>query len=291
MNAEAAPQLLALFCSMSYAGALVSSRLGLRYSTPTTVTLVSILVQNSALWAAVYWTGGIPQVAPIAVGLICIVGIFQLGVRLLAYTGVLKIGASRSSTLQSISPLVSATIAIAVLGETTTPLIVGGTLLVIAGVVMVSWKAEREIAGFRWRHLLLPIGAACLTGLNHPMRRYALGLSNEPLFFAAFMGTISLLGFLLYMGFAPAKEPLIWNRQAVWPFLSTGIFETSSLVLIITAISIGPVVVVAPIAASYPVWALIGAKWFLHDLEKITWKTVVGILSVVAGTAAIHFGR
>ena len=285
------PQLLALFCSMSYAGALVSSRLGLRYSTPTTVTLVSILVQNVALWSAVFLTGGIPAAAPIAIGLICIVGIFQLGVRLLAYTGVLKIGASRSSALQSISPLVSATIAIAVLGETTTPPIVGGTFMVIAGVVLVSWKTEREIAGFRWRHLLLPIGAACLTGLNHPMRRYALGLSNEPLFFSALMGFVSLTGFLIYMGFSPTKEPLVWNRQAIRPFLSTGIFETFSLVLIITAISIGPVVVVAPIAASYPVWALIGAKLFLGDVEKIALKTVIGILSVVAGTVAIHLGK
>ena len=276
---------------MSYAGALVSSRLGLRYSTPTTVTLVSILVQNMALWAAVFLSGGIPAVAPISIGLICIVGVFQLGVRLLAYTGVLKIGASRSSTLQSISPLVSATIAIAVLGETTTPLIVGGTFMVFAGVVLVSWKAEREIADFRWRHLLLPIGAAFLTGMNHPMRRYALGLSNEPLFFSAFMGLTSLVGFLIYMGISPTKEPLVWNRQAVRLFLSTGIFETFSLVLIITAISIGPVVVVAPIAASYPVWALIGAKLFLGDVERVTWKMLTGVVSVVAGTAAIHFGR
>jgi drug/metabolite transporter (DMT)-like permease len=285
------PQLLALFTSMAYAGALVSSRLGLRHSTPTTVTLVSILVQNVTLWAAVFLLGGIPAVSPISVGLICIVGIFQLGVRLLAYTGVLKIGASRSSTLQSISPLASATIAIVVLGETTTPLIVGGTFMVIAGVVSVSWKAEREIAGFRWWHLLLPIGAAGLTGMNHPMRRYALSLSNEPLFFSAFMGLVSLVGFLIYMGISPTKEPLVWKRQAVRPFLSTGIFETLSLVLIITAISVGPVVVVAPIAASYPVWALIGAKLFLGDVERVTWRTVVGVVSVVAGTVAIHFGR
>jgi len=291
MNTEAAPQLLALFCSISYAAALVSSRLGLRYSTPTTVTLVSILVQNTALWSAVFISGGIPAVVPLAAGLIAIVGVFQLGVRLLAYTGVLKIGASRSSALQSISPLVSATIAIAFLGETTTAPIVGGTLMVIAGVALVSWKAERDIAGFRWRHLLLPIGAACLTGLNHPIRRYALGLSNEPLFFAALMGLVSLTGFLLYRGASPLKQSLVWSRQANLPFVSTGVFETLSLVLIITAISIGPVVVVAPIAASYPVWALIGAKLFLHDVEKITWKTLAGILSVVAGTAAIHLGR
>jgi len=113
------PQALALVTSVSYAMALVCSRLGLKYSTPTTVTLVSILVQNAVLWTAVSFLTGIPPVSWVSVSLFCIVGVFQLGVRLLAYTGVLKIGASRSSALQSINPLISATIAIGVLSDGT----------------------------------------------------------------------------------------------------------------------------------------------------------------------------
>jgi uncharacterized membrane protein len=73
--------------------------------------------------------------------------------------------------------------------------------------------------------------------------------------------------------------------------LWTGVFETFSIALIMLSLSLGRVVVVAPIAATYPVWALIGAKLFLRDVEKITFKTVVGILSVVAGTVAILLGK
>jgi drug/metabolite transporter (DMT)-like permease len=284
-------EIIALITAISYSGALISSRLGLKYSTPTTVTLVSIGVQNVTLWIAVFLGGGIPAVSWISVGLFCVVGIFQLGVRLLAYTGVLKIGASRSSALQSVSPLIAAAIAIVTLKESVTPLILSGTLLVVIGIVLVSWKAERELPSFRWWHLLLPVGAACLTGMNHPMRRYALRLSNEPLFFAAFMGFVSLVGFLVYIAMTPHRQPLVWDRKAFWPFLCTGIFETVSIVLIITALSVGPVVVVAPVAATYPVWALIGAKLFLRDVERITVKIMVGILSVVAGTVAINLGR
>ena len=120
------PQLLASITAIFYAGALVSSRLGLKYSTPDTVTLVSILVQNVVLWSAVFLTGGIPSVPWIAVAIFCIVGTFQMGVRVFAYTGVLKIGASRSGSLQSISPLISATIAILVLREPASNLIIGG---------------------------------------------------------------------------------------------------------------------------------------------------------------------
>jgi drug/metabolite transporter (DMT)-like permease len=227
----------------------------------------------------------------VAVGIFCIVGLFQMGVRLFAYTGVLKIGASRSSSLQSISPLISATIAITILGEPATPLILAGTLLVVGGIVLVSWKAERELPSFRWWHLLLPVGAACLTGMNHPLRRFAFSLTNEPLFFSAFMGIVSLAGFLIYRAVSPRKQRLEWNRGALGAFLCTGIFETLSILFIMTSLSVGRVVVVAPIAASYPVWALIGAKIFLRNVEQITLKTIFGILSVVAGTAAIHLGR
>ena len=285
------PQLLASITAICYAVALVSSRLGLKYSTPDTVTFVSILVQNVTLWSAVYLTGGIPRVSWIAVAIFCIVGTFQMGVRLLAYTGVLKIGTSRSGSLQSIGPLFSSAIAISILDEPVTMLIIAGTFLVVGGIVLVSWKAERELPSFRWWHLLLPVGAACFTGMNHPLRRYAFSLSNEPLFFSAFMGIVSLAGFLIYRTVSPRKQRLEWNRGALGAFFCTGIFETLSILFIMTSLSFGRVVVVAPIASTYPVWALIGAKIFLRDVEKITMKTVIGILSVVAGTAAIHLGH
>jgi drug/metabolite transporter, DME family len=284
------PQSLAFITAICYASALVASRRGLQYSTPDTVTCVSILVQNLTLWSAVFLTGGIPPLSWVALGIFYIVGTFQMGVRLLAYTGVLKIGASRSSSLQSISPLIAATIAIVVLKEPASTLIIVGTLSVVSGIVLVSWKAERELPSFRWWHLLLPVGAACLTGINHPLRRYAFSLSNEPLFFSAFMGLVSLVGFVIYRLVTPHKQRLDWSTGARLPFLWTGISETLSILFIMTSLSLGRVVLVAPIAATYPVWALIGAKIFLRDVEKITLKTVIGILSVVAGTIAIHLG-
>src|SRR5215471_3245886 len=50
-------QLLAFITAISYASALVSARRGLRYSTPATVTLVSIVMQNLLLWSAVVLDG------------------------------------------------------------------------------------------------------------------------------------------------------------------------------------------------------------------------------------------
>jgi len=291
MSSDATAQVLALITSVFYASALVSARAGMRYSTPTTVTLVSILIQNLLLWSAIFVTGGVHTVPLIGILLFTVVGIFQLGVRLLAYTGVEKIGASRSSALQSVSPLISAAIAVAILGEPTTLLIVLGTCLVVAGIVLISWKPERQLANFRRWHLLLPIGAAFLTGINHPIRRYVLTMADEPLFFSALMGSVSLVGFLIYFAASRRSQRLVWNRKAIGPFLATGVCETMSILMIITAISMGRVVIVAPIAASYPVWSLIQSAIFLRDVEPINWKVITGIVSVVAGNFAIYLGR
>lgn len=283
--------LIALATALCYASALVSARRGLRYSTPATVTCVSVVIQTVTLWSAVFITGGVPEVAPLAVGLFVIAGFTQLGVRFFAYTGVQKIGASRSSTLQSISPLISAVIAIPWLGESVSAAVLTGTFLVVIGIISISWRAEETIADFRWWHMLIPVGAACLTGVNHPLRRYALTLSNEPLFFAALMGSVSLSAFVAYRVVSPRSNRLVWTRSAWWPFLVTGASETVSILLIITALSVGPVVVVAPIASTYPVWALLGTVVFLREFERVNTRTVFGTLCVVAGTIAIHLGH
>jgi len=136
-----------------------------------------------------------------------------------------------------------------------------------------------------------PLAAAILTGINHPIRRYVLIMANEPLFFSALMGTVSLGAFLLYFAMSPPSLRVVWNRQAILPFIDTGLCETLSVLLIITAISLGRVVIVAPIAASYPVWSLIQARIFLRDVESVNWKVIGGIFSVVAGNFASHFGR
>jgi len=281
------PQLLALLTSFFYASTLVSARYGLQYSTPITVTCVSVVTQNVLLWSAVFLTGGIPSVAPTALLLFLLVGVTQFGVRIFSYTGVHKIGASRSSALQSVSPLISTLIAVVALHERPHPGVIAGTLCVVGGIVLLSRRGKKQIASFRWWHLLLPLAAACLTGTNQPIRRYALSLSKEPLFFAAVMGGVSLLCLLAYLAFFPSNDRLVWDRKAAWPFLITGLAETVSIVLIINALSIGTVSVVAPIATTYPLWAMIGAAIFLRDSERINLSTVLGTLSVVAGTVAI----
>jgi drug/metabolite transporter (DMT)-like permease len=63
MLAQIPPQLIAFAAALSYATSGIAARRGLRYSTPITVTLVSLAIHASALWSALLLTGGVPRVS------------------------------------------------------------------------------------------------------------------------------------------------------------------------------------------------------------------------------------
>jgi len=285
------PQLIALAAALSYAISTIASKRGLQHSTPITVTLVSLAVHATALWTAVFLTGGIPAAAPLAVILFIIAGTLQPIIRLFTYSGIHHIGAARGTTLRGTHPLFSTTIAILVLGERASLAVIAGTILIVLGITLISWQSESRSESFRWWHLAFPLGAALLAGIVHPIRRYALGISSQPLFFAALVGLVSLFWLGGYLGLSRRGERPVWNRQSLGPFLFAGVFETLGILLVITALSYGPVVLVSPIIATSPLWVLFGSLLFLRGIEKIELRTVVGALSVVSGTVAISLVR
>ena len=283
-----APQFLALCTAVSYAAANVSVRRGLRHSSAPTATLISLVVHTVVLGLVMLAKGGPPEVAVLALGLIVITGILQTGMRLWHYTGIEKVGTSRAVTLRSTHPIVSVAIGITILQEQVTPAMLIGTLLVVAGIIMTSWQADDQIIGFRWRHLLFPMATALITGIVHPIRRYAMSIANEPLFFAAIVGVISLLCFSSTLTVPATRKRITWNSRALVPFVAAGVFEASAVILMLTAFVNGPVVLVSPIAATSPIWTLLMSVVFLRDLERVNRYTIGGTLCVVAGVTAIY---
>jgi drug/metabolite transporter (DMT)-like permease len=186
------PQLIALGAALSYAISGIAARRGLRYSTPITVTLVSVAVHAVTLSIAVLLTGGVPSVSWWVLFLFALTGTLQPIIRLFTYAGIFYVGASRGTTLRSSHPLFSTTLAIVFLGEQLSFPIIVGTLLIVFGIGLISWQPRANRASFRWWRLGYPLGAAFLAGISHPLRRYALSLADEPLYLAAIIGIVAL---------------------------------------------------------------------------------------------------
>jgi drug/metabolite transporter (DMT)-like permease len=283
------PQLLALGSAIAYAFCIISARRGLRYSNATTVTYLSLIIHTFTLWPAVFLTGGVPVVSTAALFWFLFTGSFQFIIRHLTYLAIKQVGASRSYSLRATAPLFSAVVAVLLLGESVTTTIVIGTLLIVAGIAVISWERGEPGASFPWWRLLVPLAAALIAGIVQPMRRYALTLADEPLFFSAIVGLISLLWYLFYLA-SPTVERPVWERKALAPFISAGLFETLGILLGIASLSYGSVVVVTPIVSTSPVWVLIGSAIFLRDVERVSFQTIAGALCVVMGTIVIALG-
>jgi drug/metabolite transporter, DME family len=285
------PQLIALGAALSYAVSGIAARRGMRYSTPITVTLVSVSVHAVTLWTALLLTSGIPSVSWWVLFLFVLTGTLQPVIRLFTYAGIFYVGASRGTTLRSSHPLFSTALAIVFLGEQLSFPIIIGTLLIVAGIGLISWQPEKQRAAFRWWHLGYPLGAAFLAGISHPLRRYALGLANEPLYLAAVIGIVALPWLVSFVILSTKGEQPVWNRQSIGWFLMAGVFETLGILLVIVALSVGQVVLVSPIVATSPLWILVGTWFFLRGVESLNWLTVLGALCVVSGTIAISLVR
>ena len=259
----------------------------MRYSTPLTATFASLIIHTVVLWIAVFMTGGIPDVAWLGVVVICLTGIVQPVMRVFQYKGMEKIGTSRAITLRNSYPLLSVLIGISFLGEQLTLLGAFGIALIMSGIVLSTWRLDEQFKDFRWLYVIYPLITAAISAVVHPLRRYALLQSNEPLFFAALVGPISLLSFAVYYNTPVNQEKLVWDRRSLWPFVVSGMGETLAVLFMLNAFANGPVVIVSPISATSPIWtALLGAI-FLREIERITWASIVGTISVVAGVIAI----
>ncbi len=285
------PQLIALAGALSYAISGIAARRGLRYSTPITVTVVSLIIHATGLWSVLYLSGGVPRVSPWAVFLFVVTGTLQPVIRLFTYAGIFYLGASRGTTLRSSHPLFSTTIAIFFLGERADWWVLLGTIAIVSGIILISWQPAGRRESYHWWYVGFPLGAALLAGVSHPLRRYALTQANEPLLFAATVGLVSLVWIGSYLLSPLPGERPVWNKRAIKPFIVAGVFETLGILLVIVALSVGQVVVVSPIVATSPLWILIGTWLFLQGIEKLSLRTVLGAICVVTGTIAISVVR
>lgn len=285
------PEVLALLASISYALFTLYGWFGLQYSTPLAATVVSLLARTTTLWIAVFLTGGVPHFATAALVVFIVLGILQSATSLLTFAGLHKIGAARSQPLRNTYPLWSGLIAIVVMHEIASPMIVAGTLLVVAGVVLICWKPEVPPVGYRWWHIGYSLAAGFLAGIAFPLRRYGLTITNEPVFFSAVVAVVSFWGALPYLLGSRSGQGPLWHRTGILHFSLSGFFEALGALLSLMALGSGRVVVVSPIVATTPLWNLVIAILFLRGREEINARVIGGTVFVVLGTAAIAFGR
>jgi drug/metabolite transporter (DMT)-like permease len=279
--------LLAAGAALFFGALAVTIRLALRSGIDAeAASLVTTVIAGLVCGAAAVVTGDFSDVAWADTWPFFVTGLFAPGISQILFTrAVGVIGPSRTAILVGISPVLSAAIAVTMLGEPLHAALVVGTLLVVAGGMLLV----RERGG--WYALLslgivLGLSAAVLFAVRDNLVRWAARGNEVPGFVAATASLVSAtLVILLVVALRPDATGRI--RQAARPFVPSGLVYGVSYACLYSAFDRGRVTVVAPLVATESLFAVLISLVVLRRSELIGPRLLLAAALVVSGGALI----
>ena len=219
-----------------------------------------------------------------------VTGLFAPGVSQILFTrSVGVIGPSRTAVAVGVSPVLSAAIAVVVLGEPLHVALVLGTLLVVAGGTLLVRERSGPAAMLSFG-IALSLSAALLFSIRDNLVRWAARGSEVPGFVAA---TASLVSATLVILAVVAARPHARERiaRAVRPFVPSGLVYGISYACLYTAFDRGRVTIVAPLVATESLFAVLISIVVLRTTERIGPRLLLATALVVGGGALISSFR
>jgi len=232
------------------------------------------------------------RIAPLPLAVFIATGIVgaYLG-RTLFVKSVAQIGASRAQSLNNSSPLITVLLAALLLGETLSPAVLGGVLLIIAGVFFVTTTdAQGEDSGAARTLTLTSIMATLCYGVVPVLKKFGTDLGGPPVLGALVMHATGL-ALLLTLG-RLLKIELKWHKLPLSSFLcfvGAGVLQGIGSILTLKALLYAPASVVAPIWNTQPIISFILTKVLLQGIEVVTLRDGVAAALVVMGVLVLRW--
>jgi drug/metabolite transporter (DMT)-like permease len=219
-----------------------------------------------------------------------VIGAFVPGLsQLLVVHAVQAAGAARAGILFGMAPLFSAAIAVVAFGEPLRWPLAAGTLLVVAGGVVLAWEGERP-ADYRAYGAALAVAVAAAFGLRDNVARAATeDVAAEPLAQAAALMLGASVVLLVNLLRRPDASPRL--RAALRPFAASGIVTALAQATLFEALDRARVTIVAPLVGTGVLWTVVFAALFLGRSEPVGRRLAVVALLVVAGGALVGATR
>jgi uncharacterized membrane protein len=285
MTVPAIVPALALAAALLSATATIFVRQGLRRGDPYTGVWINMIVGAVGLWICVIVTGGIGKVSPRSLLLFAAAGLIgTVGGRLTRFLAIEKVGAGVSAAVGNLTPLIASLLAILLLGERVTMPILVGTVVIVAGTVLLSTSGQR--LGFRPWQIVLPLTSATCFGIVAVIRKVGLG-EMGPVLGTAINLTTAMIAFSALMLASGHRGLRACRGRTLVYFIAAGITENAGVFLTIVALGFGAISVVMPLAFSTPIFVLLFTPFFLRGVESLTARVAVGTVLIVLGVYLI----
>ena len=194
-----------------------------------------------------------------------------------------------TSSLGNLAPLFSVALAVLILHEPLRLMQFVGLMVAVGGVLIITVNRTGNMRDWKTWTLLLPLGAALLRGIAPPVIKIGLEIWPNPIgagLTGYIFSTLTVLTLeRIRNGHFIARGS---NTGRLW-FALTGIVNGIGTLLLYLAVGAGPVTLVAPLIATYPL-VTVGLSALVLSNVRITPRLVAGVVMTVAGVALILAG-
>ena len=290
--------LFAFLASLGFASGSIFVRIATQRVSPTTATFFGVLagallIQTLALSIDL---SEYNDLEASDFGWFVLMGTLgYLVARVLNYSAISMVGASRAAPMGSIQPIFAFALGIIVLSERPNLLVGLGTFGVVGGLVLVIKGGAATTAptikhGGIFLGYLMAAGAAATFAVRDTISRHVVTDAAPPLVTAAFALTFG--GVLLLV--VTHRDVIRSLRNLPTKYIGlccmAGLLQGLAVTSLFQALSRAPVTTVAPINASAPLATLILAHIFLQRLERVNPMLVVGTVFSVGGVVTVVLG-
>ena len=284
---------LALLSSLLMSFTTIIMKKGIERTNPTSAMLV-VTVVGSLIFLALSLPGfRLDYLKSKAFLLFILSGVFSPAlVRWFYFISLDRLGPSVSASIISTGPAFTAVMATVFLKEKLTVAISVGIALIIIGII--ALQGNIDTGGYvripRKKDLIFPLLSAICLGIALIFRKMGLNILDAPIF-GVTVGFLTSLVFyaILCLISKSMRNSVSLNRKDLLFLCAAGMFLTTGWLTLFYALSLGNVIIVAPLSSLQPALVVGLSYLFLKDIEKFTPKMIVGISLVLIGVLLTAF--
>jgi uncharacterized membrane protein len=280
------PELFAISVAISWAVFAVVTRLGLEHTDGFSGAFTMFTIRITILWILTLLFVPLNLLSFDAIFYHAISGTLNVFIGIQFFFHYLNIvGVTKFQTIVSSQTLFAMLFAVLFLNEIVTFSILFGTILIVVGIALLSFKIKDNMGGWTTKTSLLPLIAAICFGFSTAPRKLGVDLTNSPILGVTIETTVGFSLFILYL--LLTKKKIVVKKNSLMFFSIASISTIIGLICLLSAMNIGNIVNVVPIANLSPFFTLLFSYLFLRKIEVISLKLIIATIIVVIGIILI----
>lgn len=282
--------IFALSAAFLFGLSLNLAQLGLRHMPVALGSMISIPTAATLFWLSSPWTADFSGWRNDAALLFLLVGLFYpAAVTILTFEATRYLGPNVTAALGNLAPVIAVAAGIIWLGETLGVLQLGGVAVLLVGVTLLTTNRNWGDTTWPLWALALPLTASLLRGFAQPLLKIGFGWWHNPrvatlLCYASSATMVIVVGLLRKRSSAAQFTP----KGVAW-FMLVGVGNGLATWFGIEAVARGPVSLVTPVVASYPLFTLAIGAVVLRRV-KVSREQALGVALAAIGVMVLVIG-